>query len=177
MGRQILFFSVQADIDELVEEIIKKQGIVIYENGDSLSQEDLNNINDRNYRASHFKYSSFFIKLTDSNIKYNYYTNIDRKCLNTLISEVIDFNLCRQGKELYSFQDSRLWICTQYYNEQKNLVKQSKPILALYNSLVKFIKKQYTISKDKFAYMGPYCREEYLAGRFIPCNNKVIIEF
>ena len=41
-----------------------------------------------------------------------------------------------------------------------------------YNRVKRYITKNYIISEDKGYYIGPYCYELYLEGKYIPCNGR-----
>ena len=76
------------------------------------------------------------------------------------------------------FEHGRFWYAPEYYDDYGNKVRKSKELDILFNNLSKFIKKNYRLTKDKFAYIGPDAYEKYLEGSFVPCcgRNKIVVE-
>ena len=100
MGRQICFYIVQEDFNELLKVISKNGGKIIYEDGSVVDEKVLANMMDQKYRNDKYKYDTF------------------------------------------------------------------------YNRVKRYITKNYIISEDKGYYIGPYCYELYLEGKYIPCNGR-----
>ena len=51
--------------------------------------------------------------------------------------------------------------------------KKNKEYIALYKKLIEFIKRNYKLSKDKFAYAGPDFLSEWQKGKLLACNGPV----
>ena len=78
----------------------------------------------------------------------------------------------------HGFEHGRFWYSYEFFNDEKEKVSKSKELDRLFNSLSKFVKSNFKLSKDKFAYIGADAYEKYLKGVFIPCSgrNKIAIE-
>ncbi|CDM67734.1 Hypothetical protein CM240_0569 [Clostridium bornimense] len=172
MGRQICFYIVQEDFDELLKVICKNGGRIIYEDGSIVDEKVLGNIMDENFRNRNYKYDTFYIKLDASRLFFDYAEKIKRKYIEHWQSDIIHFSFnmkdLKNGGEIYS----RLYLNNNYYNENEELVYKLKDLDTFYNRVKRYITKNYIISEDKGYYIGPHCYELYLEGKYIPCNGR-----
>ena len=78
----------------------------------------------------------------------------------------------------HGFEHGRFWYSYEFFNDERKKVSKSKELDRLFNSLSKFVKSNFKLSKDKFAYIGAGAYEKYLEGVFVPCSgrNKIAIE-
>lgn len=61
----------------------------------------------------------------------------------------------------------------RYDSKTDTYLPHSEEYKALFKKLSKYIKKNYTLSKDKFAYAGPDFLNEWKNGRLLACNGPV----
>lgn len=61
----------------------------------------------------------------------------------------------------------------RYNRETDTYLPHSEEYKSLFKKLSKYIKKNYTLSKDKFAYAGPDFLNEWKNGRLLACNGPV----
>jgi hypothetical protein len=94
MGKQIRFFVTQNDVNELIKAIKLNNGIIVDSYGEELHNEELESIADYEYCEKRFWGSSFFIKLPSSKLAFSNYEKLDKKYINQLVSEIIQFNAC-----------------------------------------------------------------------------------
>jgi hypothetical protein len=177
MGKQICFFANETDINNMISIIKQKNGIIIIEDGYELNEFELLNITNQEYCRQRFKHNNFFIKLISSKTEFNYYPKNERKCIDEMVSDVIQFGVCKpvMQKDGY-FEHGRFWYQTKYLINGKNIIK-SKDIELLYNSLRNYIIKNYRKSRNKLWYIGPDTYIKYKQGLFIPCSLNTLIEF
>jgi len=78
----------------------------------------------------------------------------------------------------HGFEHGRFWYTSEFFDDEGRKIKKSKEIDTLFNSLSKFIKNNFMLSKDRFAYIGAGAYEKYQEGVFIPCSgrNKIVVE-
>lgn len=70
------------------------------------------------------------------------------------------------------FDNGRIWYSPDYIDENGVRIKKSKDLHSLYASLSRFIKGNFRITKDKFAYIGQDAYKKYAQGDFIPCSGR-----
>lgn len=92
MGKQICFYGTQKDVNDIIEKIQLKYGVVIDGTGTVLSKTELNSIADWYYSKSHFGGNKFYI--TKQEFLPYYRTKTTEKSINELTFEVIEFSLC-----------------------------------------------------------------------------------
>lgn len=174
MGLQTRYFATQEDMVELFKYIYSQGGIAINEDGTELTEYDIAHILDSVYMNNRFKFCSLYIKMSDSNIIYNYYPNIDRKCLNFLKSDVLQFDVPEskldQEKMQKEYHEGRFY----FFGEQYGNSPKTK---SLYSSIKKYIIKNFISEKCKRgalnSYMGKNAFEQYKKGKYIVSYNRV----
>lgn len=178
MGKQTRFYTTENDIEQLVSFIIENGGTIINEDGYEPNEHELSNIGNQAFCANRFRFPSFFIKLPSSKLFYHYSEKIDRKCIDSLISEIVEFSPCRKNeKNSLWTQYGRIWYARQYYDKNGVIVEKSKELDVLFSKLHKYIRKNYKISEDKFYYIGPDAYAKYLEKIFYPSEGLYLIEF
>lgn len=158
MGRQVMFYVSQKDANDLIRVIQENGGIIIHESGKELDENDLLHFTDYSYLHNKYYYVSCYIKVQDSEIKYDYYERINRLCLNDDKSEVINVWMhCKSNEVPNGIEWARFW----HNPNNKKLDK-------VYNAAKKHIRKNFHICKDKSYYLGPDFYELYKQGKCIP---------
>lgn len=76
----------------------------------------------------------------------------------------------------HGFEHGRFWYEPNYYDEKGVQVQKSKELDKLFDSFSKYVKKNYKLTADKFAYIGPNVYEKYREGVFNPCSGKYLIK-
>lgn len=79
--------------------------------------------------------------------------------------------LSQRGYKLIK-DEVRIDISNGYKSRKYADFAVSKNNKTFYNRVKRYITKNYIISEDKGYYIGPYCYELYLEGKYIPCNGR-----
>ena len=173
MGRQIQFYIIQKDFNELVKVIKKNNGIIIYSDGYELSDVLLENIFDSRLNAFKNKYNCLNIKLDQSRLVFEDEEDIYTRYILETKSDIIELSLSEVQLDNINIYDvGRLYYNKSYYNEKGELIYKLKDLNTFYNRVKRYITKNYIISEDKGYYIGPHCYELYLEGKYIPCNGR-----
>lgn len=175
MGKQMRFFLNQNDINNFYIFLKEQDSFIINEDGTALEDYDIQRLQDYEYMRNKFKHCSFFITYQNAKINYRYYSSIDRKCLSSMDSEVIEFSFSFPKDKKYEV--GRVWFSEKYYDDKGNIFEKSSTLSDLYNKIYRYIRKNYRLSTDKFAYIAENAYKEYLTDNFIPCQFETIIEF
>lgn len=169
MGRQVCFFVSNKDLQDLVE--------LVKSNGGTL-------INSRNEKQNTIISGQVFIVLPNSKLYYwenNKLHNYEQgHIIEQLSSDIIAFSesrLTNDQKFPNWYEHGRFWYGTSYYDNDGNVIKKSKELDLFFNSLKRYITKNFTISVDKHWYIGPDAYKKYLDGTFIPCSGITPIDF
>ncbi len=165
MGWQVIFYGTQKDMNELCEFIKKKGGIVINEDGQELTEEDIHHIIDIDYINKRFRYWTFYIKRKDSKIIYNYYSKIDRKCLDSFYSDVLGFKIPVNDRKKYD--SGRVYL----YGNCEGWGANTEETKKLYNAIKRYIKNNYVKRKEEIdfqVYMGKDGYEQLKNGTLSP---------
>lgn len=176
MGRQIRFWAIQKDYEELSEILIQNDIIVLTRSGNRLEPSSK-----KFYTV--FGAEQCFLTKEGLRLPYDENKNVDR-----WNSEVVEFANCRPSKLKISdpsgcklirtgYEHGRLWYDPYFRDDSYNETAKCKELTAMYNLLKRYIQKNYRISKCKCGYIGPYAYEEYMKDNFIPCSGKNRIEF
>lgn len=101
-------------------------------------------------------------------MKFDYFSRI---YVDSMRSDVIQFLLPHPVKNKKdTFAEERFWYETSYYNENGELV-QNTLMKKMFDSLVRYIRKNYIPSYDKSEYIGRDCYEKYKCGEYITAVN------
>ena len=92
MGKQICFYGTQIDVNNIIDIIHQKNGVVIDGTGTVLSKTELNSIADWYYSESHFGGNKFYI--TKQEFLPYHHTKTTKKSIKEFPFEVIEFSLC-----------------------------------------------------------------------------------
>ena len=109
-----------------------------------------------------------FIVIDDSD---EYYRQMDELMKNpTFISNP---NYIENG-----YGHGRFWYSPIYYDEIGQKQVKNRELDRLFNRICGYIRKNFKLTADKFAYIGPDAYNEYIQGSFIPCSgrNRIIVE-
>lgn len=77
----------------------------------------------------------------------------------------------------YGFDHGRFWYASECLSIDGEKQNKSEELGVLFSNLRKYIKTNFILSKDKFAYIGPNAYKMYRSGTFVPCSgkNRIII--
>jgi len=179
MGKQTRFYASANDVSQLVKEVRGWGGIFICEDGYELNDYEISMISDEEYCSSRFRYANFYIKLNSSRIDFVYYLEIDRRCINLSLSEVIEFSTCaRAPRNSVCYEHGRIWYEPMNTIDRGMRKGESTAIDRLYIQIDIYIKRNYILSEDRFAYIGQDAMEKYHMGVFLPCSlhNPIRVE-
>lgn len=151
MGKQINFYMSKTTQRDFVEFL--KQNNFLFLNRDSAVIDDI----------SFDNISTVYLYKRD-------YGNIirhqsDIKDLDIIKSSIIEFSKTRILKEKKKILRGRLWISTQYYDENNMIIKKEGVIIKDYQRLVRWIKKNVpyqNIQKGEY-YVKEYASDELVA--------------
>ena len=182
MGRQICFFATPVDYFLILEHIVDIGWFFIDYNGEERSLTEIKQMIEDHYNYEG-KRLSFFISSKTLKIVKDSFPNFSR--IDEYCSEVIEISICSPPPPNIrglitlpnQYESGRLWYTRQYYDYTGNTVLKSTEIDKMYNSLVRKIKKNSILSRDKFAYILPDAYRRYKEGIFIPCSGKISIIF
>ena len=170
MGRQVCFFATNEDLQSLIELVKSKGGIFV---------------NLRNEKLEEFVNGQFFITLKNS--KLSYWNNnktlpyTEGQFIDRFSSEIVILDSCRRvefpNKDPYGYEHGRFWYETSYFDNDGNTVKKSKELDLFFNSLKRYITKNYILSINKHWYMGPDAYQKYLEGNYVPYSGITPIKF
>ncbi len=106
--------------------------------------------------------------MVDDSEKYNQLLN------KVMLNPVYIENPCYVEN---GFEHGRFWYTAEFLGTDGEKNKKAEALDKLFNSLKKYIKTNFILSKDKFAYIGPDAYKKYLLGTFVPCSGKNPILF
>lgn len=176
MGRQIRFWAIQKDYEELSEILLQNDIIVLTRSGNRLEPSNKKFYTVFGTEQCVLTKEGFYLKYKPDN------------AFDPWNSEVIEFIFCRPNKLKITdsngcriirtcYEHGRLWYDPNFYDENFNKNPKCKELSSMYDTLKRYIKKNYKISKCKCGYIGPYAYDEYLKGNYISCSGKTRIEF
>lgn len=159
MGRQILFYATSKDIAEMINYIKSFGWIIIKKNGDEINADFVYDLSLSN--------SSLFIKTISSKIELINYSDGSGVYLDKVNSEIVEFMLPFRyffdSQSKNNFHYGRFYIETDKY-------KNSPICKMLYDSNVKYVKNNFFISDNHFAYIGKDAYHLYKKGKYVPIN-------
>lgn len=69
------------------------------------------------------------------------------------------------------FEHGRFWCNDSICDDKRN------KLFRKFNQIKRYISKNYILSKQKYAYIGPHAFDDLKNGNFIPCSGKNIVEY
>ena len=142
MGRQIQFFMIGNDEKKFLEVIESFGDLVVDKKGNPLGKDSLM------LEEEKISWTKFLITFNESQIKKD-----ENGFIYRIESDVIDFTRC--SIEIGNVvRVGRIWAEFNFYDNNGALVKKSKWFEKNFNKYRDWIKKNYRISIDKFAYIG-----------------------
>ena len=182
MGRQICFFATAKDYFAIFDYFVEKKWFFIDIHGEKIP---INMV--KNMVQSHYESKGVALKIfaTNDNLNLVTWTANHMKFVDTMFSDVLEIIICSpparniRGLTILpnQYEHGRIWYERQYYDRNGNIVIKSQEVDKMYNALVRRIRKNAVISKDKFAYILPEAYRLYKEGCFRPCSGIVSIDF
>ncbi len=169
MGKQIRFFMLNSDEEKFLE--------YVKESGAQISDKKSNPIEiDKFGRIIEDKdqpsITQLFITSPESKIIKDENGFIDQ-----ILSDVIVFRRCSLTEEKMVWE-GRIWAEFKYYDDRDELIKKEKWFEQKFNKYRSWIKKNFRISIDKFAYIGEEAYKLYKEKGYRMMNGpKVEIKF
>ena len=160
MGKQIMFYVTQEDMNELICIVQENGGIFIHESGIELDQNDLLHYTDYSYLYKKYYYVNCYIKTKNSKIQYKYAEKINRIYIDNDNSELIDIIMPHESIKI---ENGMVW--SRFWHDPKN-----KELDMIFDCVKKYIRKYYHLSKDKSYYLGPNFYDLYIRGKCVPVS-------
>jgi hypothetical protein len=163
MGRQINIFMSEKDQIEFVQQILSLGDKLVDRKGNSLYS--FYEINQAQYKVYILNSQIGPLLLSDGFVD-------DGK------STVIEFIKCAFEENGGLVKEGRLYIRTEYLDENQNFVRKSEEFIKWYQKYKKYITKNYKISKQKTRYIGPNAYNDYQEGKYKFISNSYdLVEF
>jgi hypothetical protein len=173
MGRQIRFFMIGNDEKKFFEVIEAFGDLIVDKKGKSLEISKLKEILLQEEEKKVLStLNKFFITFNESKLIKD-----ENGFIEPFESDVIDFSRCSiEGGNMV--WQGRIWAEFNYYDNNGVLVKKEKWFEQKFNMYRSWIKKNFRISVDKFAYIGEEAYKLYKEKGYRMMNSpKVEIEF
>lgn len=182
MGRQICFFATPKDYFLLFDYIVESKWFFIDVYGNSISLDRV-----KETVQSHYDDKGVFLKfyITKNGLEIVRDALNNTTFVNALYSDVIEIVICSPPppnirgliKLPNQYEHGRFWYEKQYYDQSGNIITKSQDLDKMYQSIVRKVRKNAIISKNKFAYILPEAYKKYKKGWFIPCSGRYTIDF
>jgi hypothetical protein len=169
MGRQIRFFMLNSDEEKFLE-YVKESGAQIFDKKSNPIEIDKFGriIEDKDQPSI----TQLFITSPESKIRKDENGFIDQ-----ILSDVIVFRRCSLTEKKMVWE-GRIWAEFKYYDDRDELIKKEKWFEQKFNKYRSWIKKNFRISIDKFAYIGEEAYNLYKEKGYRMMNGpKVEIKF
>lgn len=160
MGRQIIFYQLESDLNDLLSFLDDKNLLVFDRYGNKLtSSADL-------YTADLCAINKEFMKVEFQNPPIEFCVPMPLKDEALVYSPDIASYEKINIENMNVISDGRFYLPTVLYENEE--------LVSIYNLLVKYIKKKYTYSKQAFSYFSPAFIESYKKGNVFPANGRNI---
>lgn len=201
MGRQTRFFATQVDWAELLGYVISKGGRLLNRMGEELSLEEAVGFMGAYIAGEYPDLTSLevwkrlvdSIAISDAVMVYGRTTE-GRRYVDQSASEVIEVRVGRKTTPNVdhrptadplptienAYKSGRLWYEKNGFDLEKTewyVKPHEKELARLFNSIHRYIRKNYRIDTQKSDYIGPHAYQYYSEGAFFPYSGQYRLYF
>ena len=165
MGRQINFYQLVSDLDDLLS-FLDDKNLSIFDDFHNQGHK-ITNISDIYIAEGWCSINKVYVEVGSGNSPIEYCFPMPLR-----ITETLSYNPNTSSYEKINIENMKVINNGRFY--LPNIYYKNEELVSIYNMLVKYIKKKYFYSKQMFSYFSPAFIESYKKGDVFAANSNNI---
>ena len=168
MGRQINFYQLESDLDDLMS-FLNDKNLLIFDDFHNQGHK-ITNTSDIYIAKGWCSINKEYVKVGSGNSPIEYCVPMPLR--NKGITETLSYNPNTSSYEKINIENMKVINNGRFY--LPNNYYENEELVSIYNLLVKYIKKKYLYSKQMFSYFSPAFIASYKKGDVFAANSNNI---